>query len=82
MPTFAGTFKDNFDDGNWAGWTAVATLTWDTNVADRVSVVDGILRLDHVNKSGYHLILVIDEDWQDYSFSADMRLVEFEPGGH
>ena len=80
ISSWAGTFRDDFEDGDWDGWTAVATLTWDTNVADRVSVVDGVLRLDHYDTPGYTLALSIDEDWRDYSFSADMRLVKTEPG--
>ena len=82
VSTWAGTFIDDFNDGDWDGWTAVATLVWDTDVADIVSIDDGILKLDHINKPGFTLSLSIYEDWEDYSFSADMRLLGFEPGGH
>ena len=44
VSTWAGTFVDDFNDGDWDGWTAVATLVWDTDVADIVSIDDGILR--------------------------------------
>ncbi len=78
----AGTFRDDFEDGNWEGWTAVAAGAWNKNVNNRVSVVDGVLRLDHVNSLGHHLGCHIQEDWREYSFSADMRLVKVGPGGH
>ena len=71
-PSWAGTFMDDFEDGNWQGWEA--------NAVDGVSVVDGVLRIDHINKPGYTLALLIGEDWTDYSFLADMRLVKTEPG--
>jgi len=80
LSAWAGTFRDNFEDGNWKGWEAIAKPLWDTNVADRVSVVEGVLSLDHLNKPGQSLRLLIDEDWKDYSFSADFRIVEVEPG--
>ena len=82
ISAWAGTFTDDFEDGDWVGWTAIATLIWDTDVADRVSVVDGVVRLDHVNKPGYSLSLFTGKDWKDYSFSADMRLVAVEAGGN
>ena len=82
VSVWAGTFTDDFEDGDWAGWTAIASLIWDTDVADRVSITDGVIRLDHVNKSGFSLSLLTGKDWEDYSFSADMRLVAVEPGGH
>jgi hypothetical protein len=80
MPAWAGTFKDDFEDGNWKGWEAVEGATWDTNVAKQVSVVEGVLSLDHLNKSGLNLLLCIIKDWKDYSFSADMQIVEVKPG--
>jgi len=79
MSAWAGTFRDNFDDGNWEVWEVVAAGMWETNVEDRVSVVERVLRLEHLNtEPGPRLVR--DEDWKDYSFSADMRIVEVEPG--
>jgi len=80
MPAWAGTFKDDFEDGNWKGWEVVAKPLWDTNVADRVSVAEGVLSLDQLNKSGFCLYLCIQKDWTDYSISADMQIIEIEPG--
>jgi hypothetical protein len=80
VPAWAGTFRDDFEDGDWAGWKAIASGIWDTNVGDSVSVADGVLRLDHIHKPGFSLALSTGEDWADYTFSADMRLVRTEPG--
>ncbi|MBM3239706.1 hypothetical protein FJZ31_25765 [Candidatus Poribacteria bacterium] len=80
MPAWAGTFKDDFEDGNWKGWEVIEGGTWDTNVAKQVSVVEGVLSLDQLNKSGFCLYFCIQKDWKDYSFSADMQIIEIEPG--
>ncbi len=72
MPAWAGTFKDDFEDGNWAGWSI--------NGVDEASIVNGVLRLDHIDKSGSTLAISTGTGWGDYSFSADMRLVKTEPG--
>jgi hypothetical protein len=80
VSAWAGTFRDDFEDGNWEGWTAIAKPLWDTDVAEQISVADGFLSLDHLNKSGHHLVCCIQKDWKDYSFSADMQIIEIEPG--
>ncbi|MBM3240781.1 sigma-70 family RNA polymerase sigma factor [Candidatus Poribacteria bacterium] len=76
----AGTFKDDFNDGDWKGWKVVATDSWDTNVGDRISIADGILRIDSMDKPEQQTILSIIRDWKDYSFSADMRVIKAELG--
>ncbi len=72
VSAWAGTFTDDFEDGDWAGW--------EISAVDGASIVDGVLRLDHIDKPGASLALSTGEDWEDYSFSADMRLVKTEPG--
>jgi hypothetical protein len=81
VSAWAGTFKDDFEDGNWDGWGVVTWDGWNSNVEDRVSIVDGVLRMDGMNKPEQALSLHIIEDWRDYSLSADMRTVETESGG-
>ncbi len=71
---WAGTLEYDFENGDWAGWEA--------NGDDGISIVDGVIRLDHISKPGGSLSLAIKEDWTDYNFSADMRLVDIEPGAH
>jgi hypothetical protein len=73
VSAWAGTFRDDFEDGDWDGWNS--------NVEDRVSIIDGVLRMDGMNKPEQALSLYIIEDWRDYSLSADMRTVETELGG-
>ncbi len=72
VSAWAGTFTDDFEDGDWKGWEADAI--------DGVSVVDGVLRLDHINKPGFSVALSTGDDWEDYSSSANVRLVKTEPG--
>ena len=65
-------------DGDWDGWGVVAGL--ETNAEEECSITEGVLRMDAVNKPEELLFLYIMEDWKDYSFSADMRIIEVEPG--
>ncbi|MDQ1318297.1 MAG: hypothetical protein QG588_1957 [Candidatus Poribacteria bacterium] len=81
VSAWAGTFKDDFEDGNWNGWQVVAMDSWDTNVGDRISIAEGILSIDSMDKPERLTILAIVGDWKDYSFSADMRIVKAESGG-
>jgi len=46
VSAWSGTFRGDFEDGDWKGWEEIATVTWDTNVADRISVVESVLNLD------------------------------------
>jgi hypothetical protein len=79
MSAWAGTYKDDFNDGNWDGWKLVKADPWSINVNEGCSIADGVLRLDATNKPEASLFLSIIEDWKDYSFSADMRLIKTEP---
>jgi hypothetical protein len=69
----AGTFRDDFNDGNWAGWEMIP------NNKQRFSVVDGVIRLLNFNTPEFETDLIINEtDWTDYTFSADMRIIQVE----
>jgi hypothetical protein len=78
-PAWAGTFMDNFEDGDWEGWEVIAGDTWNTDVQERFSIVEGVLRIDAMGKPEDWYALSIMENWKDYSFSADMRIVECDP---
>lgn len=80
VSAWAGTITDDFEDGDWAGWDTMVTGIWNANVADRVSVVNGVVRLNHINGPGETIQLSMIKDWKDYSFSADMRIFEPETG--
>jgi len=66
----AGTFRDNFDDGDLVGWK--------TNVATGISIVDGELRF----KGSDSLIVKLGEPlWKDYSLELRVKIAEFVNGG-
>jgi hypothetical protein len=66
----AGTFSDDFDDGDLAGWKC--------NMAFGVSVVEGELCF----KSKDPLVAKIGEPlWREYSLQAQMKIIEFVNGG-
>lgn len=66
----AGTFRDNFDDGDLIGWK--------TNIATGISVVNGELRF----KNPDLLIAKLgDSSWKEYSLEARVKITEFVNGG-
>ena len=66
VSAWAGTFKDNFEDGNWG--------VWEIESSKRATVIDGVLQMENNN-------LYILEDWKDYRLSTDMQIVDVEPDG-
>ena len=79
VPVLAGTWRDGLGNGDWIGWEAITAETWEDNVEDRLSIVDGVLRMDDMDKEEEGLVLYITENWENYSLFADMRIVEVEP---
>jgi len=68
--SLAGTFSDNFDDGDLVGWKP--------NIAAGISVVNGELRF----KGADSLIVKSGESfWKDYSLEVRVKIAEFAPGG-
>jgi 3-keto-disaccharide hydrolase len=66
----AGTFSDNFDDGDMVGWKP--------NIAAGIFVVDGELRF----KGADSLIVKLGESfWKDYSLDVRVKIAEFVRGG-
>ena len=66
----AGTFRDNFDDGDLVGWKV--------NIATGISVVDGELQF----KNPDSLIVKLGESsWSGYSLEARVKIAEFVNGG-
>jgi hypothetical protein len=51
---------------------------------ERFSVIQGVLHMDTrvpvVDTLGYDMGLGLTRDWTDYSFSADARVIQVEPG--
>ena len=84
VSSWAGTFRDDFEDGNWQGWKTGTGPELDTVEEDRFSIVDGVLRIDArlaiQDIPNYDIGIWLDRNWKDYSFSADMRIVEPDPG--
>lgn len=84
MSSWAGTFRDDFEDGNWEGWKPFGGRFLKAVEEERFSVVDGILRMntivDIADIAGYEMGLSLLRDWDDYSFSADVRIVEVDIG--
>jgi hypothetical protein len=77
----AGTFKDDFEDGNWAGWKTTMGGIWNENVGERAVIKNGILRMDAMNMATNEVDLyIIDDKWKDYKLSVDMKIVQVEAG--
>ena len=66
----AGTFRDNFDDGDLVGWKP--------NIATGISVVDGKLRFKGPDSL---IVKVGSPSWEGYSLEARVKIVEFTNGG-
>jgi hypothetical protein len=61
---WAGTFRDNFNDGNFRGWTTPFGGEW--------SVKDGAVLCQHSSKT---VVLSIGEpDWEDYTVTFDGKI--------
>lgn len=68
--SLAGTFRDNFDDGDFMGWKP--------NVATGISVVDGELQF----KSADPLIVKVGSLWwEGYSLEIRVRVAKFTNSG-
>ena len=68
--SLAGTFSDNFDDGDLVGWKP--------NIGVGISVVDGKLQF----KSADSLIVKVGKpSWKRYSLAARVKIAEFIRGG-
>jgi len=64
----AGTFRDDFEDGNLSGWTKFGNAQWE--------VVDGKCKVSVFEKPSLAVLLMVGElEWRDYSVE-----MEFEPG--
>jgi len=61
--------------------TSLSAWAGTFNVWDRISIVDGILSIDSMDKPEEPTALCIIRNWKDYSFSADMRIAKAESGG-
>jgi hypothetical protein len=46
VSVWAGTFRDDFEDGNWKGWEIETGPKIKFDVEERFSIVDGVLRVD------------------------------------
>jgi hypothetical protein len=84
MSAWAGTFRDDFEDGNWKGWEIETGPKIKFDVEERFSIVDGVLRVDARvgirDSAGYDMGIGLLRNWGDYSFSADMRIVQPDLG--
>jgi len=84
VSAWAGTFRDDFEDGNWDGWELFAGHRSNINAVERFSITEGVLHIDarvnSMDTTGYEMGLILMGDWRDYSFSADMRIVQPDPG--
>ncbi|MBM3241967.1 hypothetical protein FJZ31_37325 [Candidatus Poribacteria bacterium] len=74
LPALAGTFRDNFDDGNFEGW--METFGGNPNIEPDWKVQNGALigRRD----SGWcvHLTIGDADRWRDYTIECDVRVTE------
>ena len=68
---WAGTLRDNFDDGNFEGWQEFTLMP---GRRGNWSVIDGEL---HVSNGGPTLLLTIgDTTWKNYEIEFDVKPLE------
>ena len=70
FPVFAGTWRDNFDDGDLEGWSVYdyfgGTSVWE--------VEDGKIRVERPHNYASAAILDNSIEWQDYEISLDAMI--------
>lgn len=74
LPTVAGTFRDDFEDGNFEGWEQY-NFTPGMQCGEW-SVVDGVL---HYKGSAARTICHLtmgNDDWTDYTISCNARMLQ------
>jgi hypothetical protein len=77
LTTQAGTFKDNFDDGNFDGWKILDFC----NDRPEWKVEKGILTGKHQGACSASLIFG-ENGWRNYSIECDAKMVESFPVNH
>jgi hypothetical protein len=84
VSAWAGTFKDDFEDGNWDGWEPFGGIFLNVVEEERFSVAEGVLQMDTTvgitDIAGYEMGVSLLRDWGNYSFSADVRIAKVDPG--
>ena len=63
----AGTYVDNFDDGDFDGWEVIEPAEW--------KVVDGVVTCRRGTNSATALDFG-EDDWRNYTIECDARIVE------
>jgi hypothetical protein len=73
----AGTFKDDFEDGNLDGWRQGSPFSQTPTLW---KIVDGELECTYQNSIST-LLLTGEESWKDYTIEYDVKLLkDFGPG--
>lgn len=72
LPTRAGTFKDNFDDGNLDGWGKI--LNYGGGISEW-KVDNGVLTCSRPF-DGSSQLLFGKKEWKDYSIECDTKMVQ------
>ena len=72
MLAWAGTFRDDFEDGNFEGWMEVFAKNPEKSVW---SVRDGILIGRRISGWGADLVIG-DKTWRNYTIECDMKITE------
>jgi hypothetical protein len=67
LPTWAGTYIENFDDGDFDGWEALDPAAW--------KVVDGVVTGKFGELRGT-VLLFGEDDWRNYTIECDAKIVE------
>lgn len=75
LSAWAGTFRDDFEDGNIEGWKRFTVAG--TNLSDWF-VENGVLVCRRPNPYGAHLVIG-DVSWQNYTIECDVKLIELIP---
>ena len=67
LPSFAGTYVENFGDGDLDGWESIGPALWE--------IVDGVVT-GRSNVSSGSGIMFGEDEWRNYTIECDSKIVE------
>ena len=68
-PAFAGTFRDNFEDGNFEGWQAsiASKGKWEVGNGELIITPEGMVST---------ALFIGEAGWSDYTLQTDVMVVK------
>jgi len=76
---WAGTFRDDFSDGNLEGWMLTFGTLPIVPLESMAKVRNGVLTFRRTSGWGVHLTIGNADTWSDYTIECDMKITERIP---